>query len=236
MKSLAGLSIILLFLVTSSCTSKIASSQQKKYPPLNSQQEVKVFAIGQIIPRNSELIEKLSTGEKGFKADINYDIVIRQAKFFARKAGGNAIQIIDYTAPSALVSPKHRMTINILSIPVDENVYRQEEITTIPNINYAILHIYRYGGPGFAVNYNLVLGDSTICKVKNNFSTTIQIKKEGRKTIWAQTEARSFVIVDFKFGREYFLRCGIVEGSVVGIPKLELVNTMTGKSEMEYFK
>lgn len=236
MKSLVSLSITLLFLISFSCTSKIAAGQRKSYPPLSYQQEVKVFGIGQRIPSNSELIEKLSTGHKGFKADINYDIVIRQAKFFARKSGGNAIQIIDYLPPSALASPKHRMTINILSIPVDENADGQEEIAIIPNINYAILHIYRYGGPGFAINYNLVLGDSTICKVKNNFSTTIQIKKEGRKTIWAQTEARSFVIIDFKFGREYFLRCGVVEGAVVAIPKLELVNSMTGKLEMEYFK
>jgi hypothetical protein len=128
------------------------------------------------------------------------------------------------------------MTLNILSIPSTGDSDVQEEATAKPGVNYAILNVYRYGGPGFTKNYNLVLGDSVICRVQNNFSKTILIKQEGIKTVWAETAARSFVMIDFKFGKEYYLRCGIVASSAEGIPRLELVDSMIGKSELKYFK
>ena len=236
MKTIISLPILVLCLFMYSCTSKIESSQQNKYPPLSNQQEVKIFGIGQLLPSNAESIKKISTGSKEFKADPNYDVVIRQAKFYARKAGGNAILVIDHLPPTGLGSPNHRMTIIILSIPLADNPDFPEEETATPGVDYAILYVYRYGGPGFTKNYNLVLGDSVICRVQNNFAKTLMIKEEGLKTIWAETAARSFVKIDFKFGKEYFLRCGIVASSAEGIPRLELVDSMTGRSELEYFK
>ena len=107
---------------------------------------------------------------------------------------------------------------------------------TVPCIDYAILNVYRYGGSGFILAFNLVLGDSTICRIGNNSSEVIRIKKEGTKTIWAQTEVRSQVTIDFKFGKVYYLRCGVSMGAVVGIPKLEMVDSRTGKSEFASFR
>jgi hypothetical protein len=219
-----------------SCTAQVTSSSKKNYPPLSSQQEVIIFGLDEQIPGDAVVIKKIKTGNKGFTADPDYDIVIRQARMAARRAGGNAIQILEHNPPTALGSPSHRIKANILSIPFIEERADEQSADIDPDADYAILHIYRYGGYGFLVGYNLVMGDSVICKVHNNFSTSVKVKKEGLQTIWAQTEARSHVQIDFEFGKEYYLRCGIATGSAVGIPMLEVVESRIAKSELEYFK
>ena len=86
------------------------------------------------------------------------------------------------------------------------------------------------------VGYDLHLGDSTICRVKNNFKTTLYIKKDGLNTLWAKTETKSEVPIDVKMGKTYYLRCGITMGAFVGRPKLELIDSRTGKAEFQSFK
>ena len=86
------------------------------------------------------------------------------------------------------------------------------------------------------VGYDLHLGDSTICRVKNNFKTTLHIKKEGLNTLWAKTEAKSEVSIDVKMGKTYYLRCGITMGAFVGRPKLALIDSKTGRPEFQSFK
>ena len=72
--------------------------------------------------------------------------------------------------------------------------------------------------------------------MKNNFKTTIHIKKDVLNSLWAKTEAKSEVPIDVKMGKTYYLRCGINVGVFVGHPKIELVDPKTGKSEFESFK
>lgn len=86
------------------------------------------------------------------------------------------------------------------------------------------------------VKFNLYLGDTVICKVRNNFKTTVHIKKDGLNTLWAKTESKSEVPIDIEFGKTYYLRCEVTMGALVGRPKLELVDNKTGKLEFESFK
>jgi len=104
------------------------------------------------------------------------------------------------------------------------------------NVDYAILNVYRYSGVGAFVGYDLYLNDSVICRVKNNFKTTIHIRKDGLSTLWAKTESKTQVPIDLKPGKEYFLRCGMTMGVFVGHPSLDLVDRKTGKAEFESFK
>jgi len=101
--------------------------------------------------------------------------------------------------------------------------------------DYALLHVYRFRGAGSLINYDLKLGDSTVCRIRNNFKTTLKIKKEGLNVIWAKTETKKELPIDVVHGKQYYLRCGIGIGAFVGRPTLEFVDYNTGRQEFESF-
>ena len=228
--------IVIAMIIFNSCNPKISTSISKSYPPLDYRQEVVVIGLEQSEPDSTEVFGQVKIGDTGFSTNCTYDIVIDKAKLEARKAGGNAIKIIKHRPPTALGNSCHRITAMILKVKNIENYTPQVEEEVLLDVDYAILNIYRYGGAGALISYDLYLGDSVICRVKNNFKTTIHIKKDGLNTLWARTEAKSEVPVDIKLGKTYYLRSGITMGAFVGRPKLELIDSKTGKAEFESFK
>lgn len=234
MKKLNGSSMIAVLLSVTSCNPKITTTISRTYPPIDYREEVTVIGLGDIEPDNAEFIGQVRIGDSGFSTNCSYAVVLEKALLEARKAGGNAIKIIEHQLPSAFGSSCHRITAKILKI---EDVYNLKPVNEeiIPGIDYAILNIYRYGGSGALVSYDLHLGDSVICRVTNSYKTTLHIAKDGLNTIWAKTESKSEVPVKLEFGKTYYLRCGITMGAFVGRPKLELVDPKTGKQEFESF-
>lgn len=236
MKRLHGLMIISALIFFSSCNPKISTSISKSYPALDYKQEVVVFGLDQPEPGNAEVLGQVKIGDAGLSTNCGYDIVMDKAKLEARKAGGNAIKIIEHKPPTAMGSTCHRITAKILKVENIENYTPKAEEEILLNVDYAILNVYRYSGTGALVSYDLYLGDSVICRVKNNFKTTLHIEKDGLNTLWARTEAKSEVPIDIKMGKTYYLRCEITMGAFVGHPKLELIDSKTGKAEFESFK
>ncbi|HPM03715.1 MAG TPA: hypothetical protein PK816_16265 [Candidatus Cloacimonadota bacterium] len=220
----------------SSCNPKISTSISRSYPPLDYQQEVVVIGLDQPEPDNAEVLGQVKTGDTGFSTNCSYEVVIDKIKLEARKAGGNAIKVIEHKTPSAMGSSCHRITARILRVENTESFTPEVEQELLLDVDYAILNVYRYGGAGAMVSYDLYLGDSVICRVKNNYKKTILIKKDGLNTLWARTEAKSEVPIDVKMGKTYYLRCGITIGAFVGRPKLELIDSKTGKAEFESFR
>jgi len=236
MKKLHGLMIISALIFFSSCNPKISTSISKSYPALDYKQEVVVFGLDQPEPDNAEVLGQVKIGDAGLSTNCGYDIVMDKAKLEARKAGGNAIKIIEHKPPTAMGSTCHRITAKILKVENIENYTPKAEEEVLLNVDYAILNVYRYSGTGALVSYDLYLGDSVICRVKNNFKTTLHIEKDGLNSLWARTEAKSEVPIDIKMGKTYYLRCEITMGAFVGRPKLELIDSKTGKAEFESFK
>jgi len=236
MKKLRGLMIISALIFFSSCNPKISTSISKSYPALDYKQEVVVFGLDQPEPDNAEVLGQVKIGDAGLSTNCGYDIVMDKAKLEARKAGGNAIKIIEHKPPTAMGSTCHRITAKILKVENIENYTPKAEEEVLLNVDYAILNVYRYSGTGALVSYDLYLGDSVICRVKNNFKTTLHIEKDGLNSLWARTEAKSEVPIDIKMGKTYYLRCEITMGAFVGRPKLELIDSKTGKAEFESFK
>jgi len=236
MKKLNGFLILIIVIVFSSCSPKITTSLTKKYPALDYQQDVVVFGIEQQVPDGSELIGQVKIGDSGMSANCGYDVVIDKAKLEARKAGGNAIKITEHTPPSIMGSSCHRIKANILMVKNFEALNIKEEEEILENVDYAILNVYRYSGTGSFVNYDLHLSDSVICRIKNNYKTTLHLKNDGLNTLWAQTESKAEVPIDLVHGKQYYLRCAVTMGAFVGRPKLELVDRKTGKIEFESLK
>lgn len=236
MKHLTSLLFITALLFLNSCSPKISTSLSKKYPALDYKQAVLVIGLNQTEPDDAEVLGKVKIGDGGFTTDCSYETVIDKAKMEARKIGGNAIKIIEHKPPTAMGSSCHRITAKILRIENIDNYMTKVEDKVLLDVDYAILHVYRYSGTGSLIAYDLNLGDSVICRVKNNFKTTLHIKKDGLNMLWARTEAKAEIPIDIKMGKTYYLRCGIAMGAFVGRPKLELIDSRTGKPEFESFK
>src|SRR5665647_156074 len=209
MKHLHSLLFITGLLFLNSCNPKISTSLSKKYPPLDYKQAVLLIGLDQTEPDGAEVLGKVKIGDGGFTTNCSYETVIDKAKMEARKVGGNAIKITEHKLPTALGSSCHRITVKILRIENIDNYISKVEEEILSDVDYAILNVYRYGGAGALIAYDLNLGDSVICRVKNNFKTTLHIKKDGLNSLWAKTEAKSEVPIDIKMGKTYYLRCGI---------------------------
>ena len=75
---------------------------------------------------------------------------------------------------------------------------------------YALLYVYRPGQfYGSATAYNVHLGDSIICRIKNNSKCIVKLFHEGPTKLWAKFPSRYEVELNVKFGDHYFLSCGV---------------------------
>ena len=217
----------------SSCNPKITRNITNAYPALDNMQEVIVFDMEHTAPQEAEILGEVKIGDTGFTTNCSYEVVMNIAKQEARKVGGNGIKITKYTPPFG--STCHRITAQVLRM---ENIEKfapiEEEKEILPDVDYAILHVYRMGSKGALVNYDLHLGDSIICRVKNNFRTTLHIKRQGVHTLWARTEKKVELPINFELGKTYYIRCGISIGAFVGWPTIELMDKKMGKAEFNY--
>lgn len=223
------------FLCFVACSPKVRTSASKSYQPLDYTQEVVVIDVGQTMPDGAELLGEVKVGDSGFSTGCKYDAVVDKAKLEARKMGGNAIKITEHKAPD-LWSSCHRITANVLKIDDLENLVLEKRTDSLLDVDYAIIHVYRYPGPGMVVSYDLYLGDSVICRVKNNYKTTVHVTQYGLDTLWAKTESKAAISIDLERGRSYYVRCGLGMGVFVGHPELILKDSETGKREFESFE
>ena len=96
----------------------------------------------------------------------------------------------------------------------------------------ALLHIYRKSSmAGAAISYDLYMGDEKIFRAKNKSKTTIKITKEELITLKAKTEKTVEIALDIELGKEYYVRCGMKMGVLVGRPDMKIVDNDTGKAE-----
>ena len=122
----------LLFIPTlflfSSCNTLISTSVTKSYDPVEYTEDVAVFEQNQPIPDRAELLGQVKIDESRFTLASNctYNVVINEAKYQARKIGGNAIKITEHTLPSE-TSSCHKIEAYILKIDNSASSAPKEE-------------------------------------------------------------------------------------------------------------
>jgi len=221
-------------LIISSCTPKISTTVSKNYSALDYRDEVRLLGLQDPVPTDSEELGEVKIGDSGFSTNCGWDLVIDNAKMEARKIGGNAIKITEHTPPSAMGSSCHRITAKILKVENFDHIPASAVVdSSLIDADYALLHVYRHRGLGSLISYDLHLGDTVICRVKNKWKETIKISKDGRNTLWAKTEAKAELPINIELGNEYYIRCSVKMGAFVGRAKLELVDNQTGKAEYQ---
>ncbi|MDD5570868.1 MAG: hypothetical protein PHD97_06890 [Bacteroidales bacterium] len=221
------------------CSPKVTTNISKTYPALDYTKEVIVIGLSEAAPPSAIEIGTVKVGDSGFSANCGWEKVIEEAKTEDRKAGGNAIKIIEHKQPKAMGSNCHRITAKILRIDNTEElktIQEKEKPVFDSTWNYAKLFVFRHGGTDALVGYDLYIGDSLLCRVTNKTKKEIKIYKKGLNTIWAKTESKEEVPIDVEFGREYYLKCSVVMGIMVGRPKLQLIDAKQGKTEYNSIK
>lgn len=223
---------ILLTILLISCKSKtnilnINNSKEKN-------QKVILYNLNDKIPTNSKKLGVIKFGQNFITPNLDYDTLIQNAKDEAINRNGNAIKILFYKPLNTLFNnTTYLIKIQILKIDINTNNANIELKDSIKLKNYALIHLYRYSGGGL-VNYKLHIGDSII-NVKSNFKRTIKIKEEGKYAIWTKTEKRSEINLSVHLGREYYVKCGAKLGILIARPKLELMDSIIGKKEYNFF-
>jgi hypothetical protein len=233
MKKVSRLIMLISLIPLSSCTPLVITKLETSLPLIDTTQVIKVLGLSTDIPADAEVLGTIKIGDSGFTVNCTYKVVLDKAKQEARKVGGNAIKITEHIPPG--FSSCHRITAKILKINnANTTSLIQREVGTL-NHNYAILNIYSDPAPGVILNYDLHLGDSIICRVKNNLKATIAIKMEGLNSLWAKTDARSEIQIDIKYGHTYYLRCSTSNGELVVRPILEIVDPNIGIKKFDIF-
>lgn len=223
------------------CSPKIKTTiiSKEKQKALTYDAKIYSYAVYDSLPKGSTHLATASVSGKPFVFTCDYATMLDKAQEKARKIGANIVKVTEHKIPGFWTSNCHRLKVDLYrndAIGLLEKLdIGKSQNPDLINADYALLHVYRYKGMGAFVSYNLNLGDSTLCRVKNNFSTTIKIKKEGLNNLNARTEASVELPFDVTFGKEYYLRCAIQPGLVVGRPLMELVPANIGKAEMYSF-
>jgi hypothetical protein len=209
-----------------------------RYDSLDFASEVAVFDINDTPPLDAEILGTVKVGDTGFSTNCGYATALDQAQLEARKIGGNAIQVTEHKLPSAFGSTCHRITAKILKLNnLQDYLARQHEADAPDSTwNYAKLYVYRGSGAGMLIAYNLMLNDSVICRVKSNSKSEVYITTPGTYRLSARTESSTELPIEIELGREYYIRCGLAMGILVGRPALEIAPRRDGRAEYNALK
>ncbi len=219
------------------CSPKISTklSSGTSHKSLDKDAKLYVYLVDEAMPKELEKIGSVSVESSTFTSQCDYQTMLGKAKEKARPLGANVLKMTEYKPPASSGSACHQFKIDLYKgkesiLKID----KESKKSTLKNVDYALLHVYRFSSA--VLTYDLKLGDSVLCRVQNDFKTTLKIKKEGLNSLIAQTETTTALPFDVVFGKEYYLRCSVKAGVLVGRPKMELVSYEEGKMEFDSFK
>lgn len=234
------LSILLLLagVFLEGCSPKVVSNVNKNYQALEASAEVVVLGEDAQVPADAELIGQLKVGDTGFTINNgSYEDVVALAKEKARQAGGNILKITEHKAPDGFFSTIHRIKADIFRVD-DIRALAQEQRQVEESMNpahpdYAVIYFYREAGVAPLVTYDVHIGEEKVYRSKSGSGAEVKIYDAGEVMIWAKTESKEILPLDIKLGGEYYVRCSVTTGLLVGRPAFEKVSPSSGKVEYE---
>lgn len=123
--------------------------------------------------------------------------------------------------------------INLIAVKVEG----QASAGVPDSSTYATLYLYRpYAYIGAVNNYFVHVGDSISHKMRNDSKYTVHIYKEGTVKVWAINEVKKEILLDVKFGQNYYIKCGVNFGAIKARPRLEIMDPAIGKIDFDNIK
>lgn len=228
-------------MILASCSPSVSRKLTNQNLPLPKGTEIIVFTEDEAPDLESILVGTVKVGDGGLTTKCDYEDVLALAKSDCRKYGANILKITKLKTPN-LASTCYRLE-GEMRRNVDEDylqsIKQRTEAankSTLPeDADYALIHFYRpknYNGSLIAVKVR-DQNNEIIGRVRNGTKMTIKVNKFEILRYVAFTEAESDVLIETKPGGEYYVRCTIDMGLVVGRPDLDLVSVSQGRAEMQ---
>ncbi len=232
--SLILLIVVLLLLgeLLSSCSPRVTSQFSSQYSAVADTVDIMVLPLGTDIPDEAEVLGTVSIGDSGLTPPSKgtYEKVISLASQEARSAGGNALLVTRHQLPDIMYST-HRMEFKVLKIDKPILSAPSEKVSSHPD--YAVLYLYRPFGSGPLVSYDVYLDDTKVFHSRVGHKCEVKIRSSREMTLHAATESRTDYPLDIKLGEEYYVRCGVSIGIIVGRPAFEQVLPGIGRAEYD---
>ncbi len=108
--------LLLCLTLLSSCASSVSTYVKTVQKPLENNEPVAFFDIGQPYPAVYQYIGNVKIGDSGLATNCNFEMVIALANEEARKMGGNAIRLIKHEVPTTFGSSCHQIEAQVLKI------------------------------------------------------------------------------------------------------------------------
>ncbi len=229
-------SVISIFLILM-CITVLAQKKNNSSIYTTDYSDILVIPVGHPLPDSCQVIDKLNIGDNGYNMGCDYTSILKLAEKITKGAHGNILKINAMKEPDKWCdcyrlygTVLYRTNLTCLKADkIDDSIVRYKFGDTA---KYAILYVYRLGNDkGALVGYNVSIGDSTICRSKNNSGYEIKLRKEGKIKLFATTESSSSEELDVKFRHIYYLKCSIMTGEFVGKPYIENVDEYMGQFE-----
>lgn len=233
---------LLIAIFLQSCSPKIRTNlSPQTFNSLATETEILVLNNKDVIPEDSKPVGYIKISDSGFSTDCDYEEVINNAKEIARKSGANLILLTEIKRPSSLsscyrIKAKLYRNLNpkdLTSLAVKINLANKSRLPA--DADYAMVYFYRPPAySGSAIGFKIRLDDETIIgRVRNGEKFAYKITDFGEHQFWGRTETESVVNINVEKGQEYFVRCGITYGVVVGRPAITIIENQVGITEYE---
>lgn len=222
-------------LLLASCSPKLTATKIKAKAPLEPEEEVVVLPPEAPDPENATTLEVIKIGDSGFTSSKNgtYDAVIAMAKTQARQAGGNVVRITRHLKPDFNCTT-HRIEAVIMWVDdISSLVTTGTAAVNLEHPDYAVIYFFRDSVAGALVNYDVHIGDQPVYRSRAHSKAEVKIHQPGQIEIWAKTEAKVSLPLTIEMGADYYVRCDVNVGVLVGRPLMELVPAVTGKAYYE---
>lgn len=199
-------------------------------------EDILVLEKNDTLPPNAIAKGRIVVNNKGMPVGCSYLETIAHARVKAKRKKANVIHITRIRVPKRR-KVCFKIWANLYSIS-DTRPYIQEQQRKTDSIQrsliadtaqYAILYLFRpYLSFGSLINYQINADKTPIGRIINGFAYKVKLTKEGEVTLWASTESKTSYTLQVKFGRVYFIHCGVQRGLFIGLPDIHLVRPEKG--------
>ncbi len=100
----------------------------------------------------------------------------------------------------------------------------------------ATVHFYRTGSIyGALIDYTIYHDSAVVGLMKPSSVFTCRVNP-GINKFTARTESKEFIFINAKAAEEYFVKCSLATGLIVGRPRFEIVKPEAGKAAIVKIK
>lgn len=214
-----------------SCSPRITNNVVFSKEELKTIDEVLVIDYG-VAPADAQLLGTIKVGDTGFstKNRGSYERVITIVKEQARKSGGNIVHITSHRNPGGF-SRIHRITADIY-YKDGLSVLHPAPADAPDHPDYASIFLYRTdGNTGSHTDYIVYLNNTGVYRCFKSSSAEIRVPDARDVTIWAKKRTRAEVSFKVEPGKDYYVNCSVIPGTITNNPAFQVVDALIAKDQ-----